>query len=196
MNVDGFWQMIGSVGCGDPEDRAERLADQLAALPEAEIESPGLGHAAGSRSVVPGKAIRQRQRQFFRRRPWRSLRALAPCEMHLDETGLIVLDAEQNFITPTATGQSDDRLTEQRMPFADLKAELSLQDLPGMCVRQQHPRLRQWTRLRIEQVIDAGIQPAIRPRRRPSVSRGEPAASRASPELAEGCSASAWMVGR
>jgi hypothetical protein len=123
-----------------------------------------VGHAAAIRSVVLGEAVCQRERQFFRRGPWRSLRALTPCEMHLDETCRVVLDAEQDFVTATATGESDDGLTKQRMPFADLQAELSFQDLSGPCVRQQNPRLRQRTRLPIEQVVNAGIQPAIRPR--------------------------------
>ncbi|MEJ3746341.1 Tn3 family transposase [Actinomycetes bacterium KLBMP 9797] len=135
--------------------------------------------------VVLDEAVCQRDRQFFRRGPWRSFRALAPGQMHLDETGGVVLDSEQDFITATTAGDRDDRLAEERVSFAGFEAELSFEDLPGPRIRQQHPWIRQRTRLTIEQVVDVGIQPAIRPRlRRPCVSRGESAACRASPQFA------------
>jgi hypothetical protein len=45
--------------------------------------------------------------------------------VHLDETVRVTLDSEQDFVTATATGESDDRLIEEWMSFADFETELS-----------------------------------------------------------------------
>jgi hypothetical protein len=39
MDVDEFWLLVETTGSEDPEGRAQRLTDRLAAHPEAEIES-------------------------------------------------------------------------------------------------------------------------------------------------------------
>jgi hypothetical protein len=40
----------------------------------------------------------------------------------LDEPGGVFLDAEQDFVAGAASGDGDDWLVEQWMPFADLAA--------------------------------------------------------------------------